>query len=275
MKLLRSGIKSEENEFIIDLTFEVEEYEKILKKKEGKDMIERCDTKCRICAKTAYNYMIALGFKYDTRKKSYYTDTHEKQENIRYRIGYCKRYIEEYEPYTLRWFLVPLLNLHEIFKDVKVLRPKKGIKCIDDLLQRGKYFEDTKGVKYIEFHIDAIMDLPCMSEFMEPKNEDELFGHQSVFREDKEHAQIIIIVQDEAIFKQYLVNGSCWYGAKGEFKMVPKDEGMGFMVSVLCSREFGLGGPQWTQDLQDKVNAKRKGESYYDTEAAKFPMTHN
>ena len=114
-KVLRSGIKLEGNEFIIDLTSEVEEYEKILKKKEGKDMIERCDTKYRICAKTAYNYIIALGFKYDTRKKSYYTDTHEKQENIRYRIGYCKRYIEEYEPYALRWFLVPLLNLQEIF----------------------------------------------------------------------------------------------------------------------------------------------------------------
>jgi hypothetical protein len=43
--------------------------------------------------------------------------------------------------------------------------------------------------------------------------------------------------------------------------MIPKDEGLGVMISAFVSREFGFGYCLSPQDLQ-KVNSEREGKHY-------------
>ena len=48
---------------------------------------------------TAWRWMRLLGFHYDTRKKSFYIDGHERQDVVANRITFCKQYLTEFEPY--------------------------------------------------------------------------------------------------------------------------------------------------------------------------------
>jgi hypothetical protein len=50
--------------------------------------------------------------------------------------------------------------------------------------------------------------------------------------------------------------------------MIPKDEGLGIMISAFVSRKVGFGYYISPDDLQ-KVNAVREGKYYSDVEAAK------
>ena len=57
--------------------------------------------------------------------------------------------------------------------------------------------------------------------------------------------------------------------AQTEFKIVPKDDGMGFIVSLLLSRDFGIGFQKfWNEKIRNKVNEHRKGKKYHDEDAA-------
>ena len=54
-----------------------------------------------------------------------------------------------------------------------------------------------------------------------------------------------------------------------EFRLVPKDDGMGYMVSLIVSRDFGIGFQKfWNDDLIKKVNKYGEGQHYHDKEAA-------
>ena len=98
--------------------------------------------------------------------------------------------------------------------------------------------------------MDDIRDLPFMDKVSNLPGQVENFsGHQSYFRRDKKRKPLIFIGQDEAICKQYLTNTMTWYAPDGSFRVVPKDEGMGFMVSLLCSREFGIGFKTFGQKI--------------------------
>ena len=60
-----------------------------------------------------------------------------------------------------------------------------------------------------------------------------------------------------------------------EFSLVPKDEGMGFMVSLIVSRDFGIGFQKfWNKDISKKVNEYRRGKKYHDKEAAIAALRH-
>jgi hypothetical protein len=52
---------------------------------------------------------------------------------------------------------------------------------------------------------------------------------------------LVIFGHDECIFKQYLIPSKQWYRPKREKYIVPKDDGMGIMISGFLSREFGFG----------------------------------
>jgi hypothetical protein len=51
---------------------------------------------------TAWQWLKQLGFTYAKNEKCYYTDGHEKAENVRYRVKFIKRYLE-HELCTFRW----------------------------------------------------------------------------------------------------------------------------------------------------------------------------
>ena len=42
---------------------------------------------------TAYNWMIAFGFKYKVRNKFYYVDSNEKEAEVKYRWRFVNRYL--------------------------------------------------------------------------------------------------------------------------------------------------------------------------------------
>jgi hypothetical protein len=68
--------------------------------------------------------------------------------------------------------------------------------------------------------------------------------------------------------KQYCFKSKSWTAPTGQKKIIPKDEGMGVMVSGFVSREFGFGLTLSQQQLQ-KVNAARQATKYSDQEVAK------
>ena len=55
---------------------------------------------------TIFNWMQKLGFHYKPRKKSYYVDTHERPENVHYKMAFIRRYFE-YEIRAHRWISIP------------------------------------------------------------------------------------------------------------------------------------------------------------------------
>ena len=86
---------------------------------------------------------------------------------------------------------------------------------------------------------------------------------------------MILLGQDETVCKQYLTNNMCWHGKNGDFRLVPKDEGMGFMVSMVVSRDIGIGFQKfWNDALKQKVNKYRKNKTYLDKEAAIAAQRH-
>jgi hypothetical protein len=50
--------------------------------------------------------MKRLGMRYDTNKKTYYVDGHERTDVIQSRKEFCKRYLDDYER-CLRWIQLP------------------------------------------------------------------------------------------------------------------------------------------------------------------------
>ena len=79
---------------------------------------------------------------------------------------------------------------------------------------------------------------------------------------------MICFGQDECIFKQFSFTPKAWTAPDGQKAMIPKDEGLGVMISAFVSREMGFGYGISKEDLV-KVNEKRQGKHYSDEEAAK------
>ena len=122
----------------------------------------------------------------------------------------------------------------------------------------------------IEFHVDSLMDdrykkLHKYVAETEAKHNG-MHANQSVFRNNKEEPFLFVFGQDKVIFKQFLMNKKCWFGPNGEFRVRPKDDGSGLMVSGLQSYEFGFGFPNFKQYKQ-QINSYRKGKHYYNGDA--------
>jgi len=58
---------------------------------------------------------------------------------------------------------------------------------------------------------------------------------------------------DECIYKQLIMTKKHWVGPNGETAIIPKDEGLGIMISGLHLHEFGF-GLQMTKEELKKVN---------------------
>lgn len=84
---------------------------------------------------------------------------------------------------------------------------------------------------------------------------------------------LIIFGQDEAIYRQFMMNSKLWAGRGGKQTIRPKDPGQGLMISAIKSRAFG-----WIRELSDedmvKVNLFRRNvRNTYDDEAAAIKVT--
>ena len=131
---------------------------------------------------TAWRWMRLLNFKYDTRKKSFYVDGHEREDVVENRKEFCKRYLTELEPYCTRWIQVS----------------KEDASMINDLdLRLGhSYFDILKNIDMLEFHVDYWNQ--CCN-----KNEsstDVTLHPTTSIRVSSRAAPLMIIGQDESVF---------------------------------------------------------------------------
>jgi len=235
----------------------------------------------RIDMSTVYRWLQELGYKYSEQGKCYYADAHEREDVVCYRIKFVDRYLNEYEPYMPRWIQVSLDDLKnelhgkEIVVDMKEKESDdvamKKMSLYDVVCARGVTYQDEQQ-EMIELHVDAIADekfsdLHHLIERAEARNNG-VGANQSYFRRDKGNKILLSIGQDECIFKQFLMMKKAWQNKNGRFRLRPKDDGRGIMVSAFQCREFGFGFP-FFQLYKDQINAFRAGKSYVDTRAAK------
>jgi hypothetical protein len=71
-------------------------------------------------------------------------------------------------------------------------------------------------------------------------NKENAFGGWPSVRRDKSKKMMIKIGHNEAIMKQYLLTKKKWRGPNGETALVPKDKGMGTMISVWLGNTYSI-----------------------------------
>jgi hypothetical protein len=202
----------------------------------------------KLTLETVYRWLDRLGFKYEARKKGYYVDNHEKPETVSYRRHFIKRYLK-YEFRMFRWIQ---LSLEKVKAMEQSLELDEGL---------GYRYQDADNKDMVEFHVDQ-----------NPAFQDEvattLYGGNLSVRIPSNVKPLICFGQDECIFKQFTFTPKAWTAPDGQKSMIPKDEGLGVMISAFVSREFGFGFYLSPEDLE-KVNRKREGTKYSDEDAAK------
>jgi hypothetical protein len=202
----------------------------------------------KLTLETVYRWLDRLGFKYEARKKGYYVDNHEKPETVTYRRHFVKRYLK-YEFRMFRWVQLSL-------EKVKAM---EGNAEIDEGL--GYRYQDNENKDMVEFHVDQH---PSFQDSVSTT----LYGGSLSVRKPVNVKPLICFGQDECIFKQFTFTPKAWTAPDGQKSMIPKDEGLGVMISAFVSREFGFGFAISLEDLE-KVNKKREGKKYSDEDAAK------
>ena len=201
-----------------------------------------------LCINTMHDWMKKLGFNYSPRKKTYYVDTHESVENVAYRAKFIDRYFG-YELLAHRW--------HSITKEERNEMVKTGQVSNDS---GYKYYDVTLEMAMYEYHVDDHISFQKACDHLP-------FGGNLSIRKPVDKKQVMIIGQDEAIMKKNLFSMNAWSLPDGTRPLIPKDEGIGIMISAFTCRELGFGYTV-PDDILERVNTVRLGQKYSDEKAA-------
>ena len=195
-----------------------------------------------------------LGFKQDKFKKLFYVDGHEYMSQILHRRKFTTEYLTNLEPCSHRWVQIPADEYQTLISSL----PDK-----DTPLSRGYQFIDPNtGIVMLEFHVD---DHRCLQMYAcEHCGE---FGGKVSVRRPPNSRPVIIFGQDEFVFSQLSFNGMQWVGPSGKRSILPKNDGMGVMVSAFQSREFGW-GMEITDQQMVRINQRQIQQDYFDKVAA-------
>lgn len=87
---------------------------------------------------------------------------------------------------------------------------------------------------YREFHVDDHSTLQDVGATLHD------FGGNLSVRRPPQDKPIISMGQDECIFKQYAHTPKSWLSPEGKRALIPKDDGMGVMISAFVTREWGF-----------------------------------
>lgn len=84
----------------------------------------------------------------------------------------------------------------------------------------------------------------------------------------------MIIGQDEPIMKTNLFSMNAWSLPDGTRSLIPKDEGIGIMISAFIYRKIGFGYtvPDY---ILERVNTVRLGQKYSDEKVAILNSRHS
>jgi hypothetical protein len=120
---------------------------------------------------------------------------------------------------------------------------------------------DDRSEQYCECHVDHHSVLLNYAHIGNPK----CGGNLSV-RRNKAMLALMIIVQDESTFHQYIFANKSWKSSSGINQIMPKSIGDILMVSGYQAREFGLGfGDLLSPDMVSEINKRRDGTEYLST----------
>ena len=139
-----------------------------------------------------------------------------------------------------------------------------------------RYRDSQNNIEMVEFHVDE------HASFQDRASTASTYGGNLSVRKKAIDKPLITFGQDECIFKQNTFSPKAWMAPDGTKGMIPKDDGLGVMISAFVSREFGF-GYQMTQDDLEKVNKTRAGSEYSDKDAStkirgntrKLPLTQS
>ena len=99
----------------------------------------------KLSLETIYKWLASFGFKYNTVKKTYYVDGHEKPETVAYRKEYCTQYLSDEIRY-FRWIQLSTAEVEEIEKEN------------NEFVRDSAYvYKDIEtGLTMFEFHVDEL-----------------------------------------------------------------------------------------------------------------------
>ena len=205
----------------------------------------------KITLTTIYRWMHILGFRYEERKKCYYVDNHESISNVTYRRGFLSRYFK-HETRAHRWIQLQLEEALKLEEEGKI--------SIKNGFRYNKI--DSQGAKhtFVEFHVD---DSPAFEDFILNTK----FGGNISVRKPPDVKPLLMFGQDECIFKQFSFTKKSWRGSDDKVPLIPKDDGIGIMISAFASREFGYGF-DISMEQMTEINNFRNGKEYSDKVAA-------
>ena len=258
---------------------------------------------------TVLRWMHALGFRYCTRKQTHYVDNHERPDTKRYRKQYGSNYMnleknmhrfiqlteEEVGEYVEKENLLlrsgrkyfdrrSKKHMYEFHVDVCESFLEKCEKetefsgylskffgCIKLEIGLAKRLADSNQVPHdagilVEENGLEFVYVPAKlcSIFVNQQH-----GKLKDGRMISSLKPIVILGHDECIFKQYQFTKRTWVSDKGTSGLLPKDDGIGIMVSAFQSPEVGFAHRDFTVDELRKINDHRRGKQYLDREAAK------
>ena len=142
-------------------------------------------------------------------------------------------------------------------KEVKEMEEKLAIN--EGLGYRYQDLETHK--EMVKFHVDQH---PTFQDRVSTTK----YGGNLAVRKLAHLKPLICFGQDECIFKQFTFMPKAWTAPDGQKAMIPKNEGLGVMISAFVSCEFGFGMHISPEDLE-KINQKRERTNYSDEDAAK------
>lgn len=122
-----------------------------------------------------------------------------------------------------RWIQMP--------QDLVVMLLQEGV--LSPEAQGYEYVDQDTQLLYTEFHVDD-----C--ELFETVMCDTQYGGNLSVRRDTSKKPVVCLGQDECIFKQFSFSPKSWTAPDGKKAIIPKDDGLGIMISAFVSGEFGL-----------------------------------
>ena len=179
---------------------------------------------------TAWRYIQYFGYKWCDRKKSYYSDKHESEENISARIEFINKH-RQYERDAHLWVQIPIAQASYLEANHGLL-PNTAAYCYEG---------------FREYHIDTHPSFQAMVPGLS-------------VRKPMDVRPKIIMGQDETVVKQHTYSSKCWHSPSGASQLLPKSDGHAKMISAIMSRYFGL-GIGITQQQLDEINYKRTDET--------------
>ena len=140
--------------------------------------------------------------------------------NVRYWKIFIDKYFK-YEKNTYRW-------IHLSESDAINLEKKQEQQLLENTYFE---FEDKNGNKMREYHVNT-----------HPAFRDKTkYKKKLSIRQNPSTRPMMMVGQDESVFKQYSFDHKCWVGPGGETQLLPKSNGYSKMVSNLFPETLELG----------------------------------